>query len=66
MGQYVIRIREDKIKQTREKTRKTWARKEWYQEFCDCRGHKEIINPKDCLCSPDNAEDLRFCKKDYA
>ena len=28
---------------------------------CDCRGHKELISPNDCMCSPHDADDLSKC-----
>lgn len=39
------------------------GRKGIYTWKCDCRGHKEIISPNDCVCSPDDAEDLSKCKQ---
>jgi hypothetical protein len=30
---------------------------------CDCRGHIEPISINDCICSPDDAEDLRTCQR---
>jgi hypothetical protein len=32
-------------------------------EDCDCRGHKEVISPNDCVCSPHDASDLKTCKQ---
>ncbi len=30
---------------------------------CDCLGHRVPISPNDCICSPDDANDLRTCKR---
>lgn len=45
------------------KIRKTWIEKQKWQYKCECRGHREIISPNDCLCSPHDAEDLGYCKR---
>ena len=31
--------------------------------YCECPGHYFPINPNDCICSPDDAEDLSKCKR---
>ena len=33
------------------------------EKKCECRGHKEPISINDCICSPDDAEDLRTCQR---
>lgn len=28
---------------------------------CECVGHRRLISPNDCICSPDDADDLSIC-----
>jgi hypothetical protein len=30
---------------------------------CECPGHKRPISPNDCICSPDDAQDLSTCRR---
>ena len=45
------------------KARKTWIKKLQAQYQCECRGHKEIINSNDCICSPHDGKDLGKCNQ---